>query len=69
MTDLLQAQAVSGGPGIGDAIHSVSLNVAPSEIVGIIGPNGAGKTTLLRLLTGDLTPTTGTVRLLNQPLR
>ena len=51
MTDLLQAQAVSGGPGIGDAIHSVSLNVAPSEIVGIIGPNGAGKTTLLRLLT------------------
>lgn len=68
MTDLLEAQAVSGGPGIGDAIRSVSLNVAPSEIVGIIGPNGAGKTTLLRLLTGDLTPTTGTVRFLNQPL-
>ncbi|AZZ41957.1 ABC transporter ATP-binding protein [Acidipropionibacterium jensenii] len=35
---------------------------APTGRTGLIGDNGTGKTTLLRLLTGDLTPTAGTVR-------
>jgi iron complex transport system ATP-binding protein len=68
MTELLQARDLSGGPGTGDTVHSVSLNVSSSEIVGVIGPNGSGKTTLLRLLTGDLIPTRGALSLLNQPL-
>lgn len=34
---------------------------------GLLGPNGSGKTTLLNLITGQLRPTMGTVRVLGQP--
>jgi len=45
------------------AVNDVSLTVRKGEIFGFLGPNGAGKTTTIRLLTGVLTPDTGTVRI------
>ncbi|GGT54008.1 ABC transporter ATP-binding protein [Streptomyces purpureus] len=43
-------------------LHVDALRIAPGERLLVTGPNGAGKTTLLRLLAGDLTPDSGTVR-------
>ncbi|OLP44476.1 energy-dependent translational throttle protein EttA [Rhizobium oryziradicis] len=43
-------------------IDNLSLKLPPGGIVGVIGPNGAGKTTLFRMITGQETPDTGTVK-------
>ncbi len=43
-------------------IKDLSIRVMRGDRIGLIGPNGAGKTTLLRLLLGELTPQSGTVR-------
>ena len=41
---------------------NLSLTVNAGEKIAIIGENGVGKTTLLKLLNGELTPTTGTIK-------
>jgi branched-chain amino acid transport system ATP-binding protein len=43
------------------AVNAVSLEVRRREVHAVIGPNGAGKTTLINLLSGDLTPSAGSV--------
>ncbi len=50
------------------ATKEVSLTVMAGERRLIIGPNGAGKTTLFNLVTGDLTPDSGSVKLFGQEL-
>jgi branched-chain amino acid transport system ATP-binding protein len=46
----------------------VDLNVEPGERRLIIGPNGAGKTTLFNLITGELTPDSGSIRLFDRDI-
>ncbi|GAB89757.1 ABC transporter ATP-binding protein [Gordonia rhizosphera] len=43
------------------ALSDVCISVPPKSIVGLVGPNGAGKSTLFGVLSGLLTPTSGTV--------
>jgi len=49
-----------------EAVHEVSLRVAPGSIVTVIGPNGAGKTTLLAAIMGLLPARAGNIRYLGQ---
>ena len=48
--------------------RNVSLDVAQGERRLIIGPNGAGKTTLFILITGELTPDSGSIELLGEDI-
>jgi branched-chain amino acid transport system ATP-binding protein len=45
------------------AVRDLALDVRAGEIHAVIGPNGAGKSTLINLLSGDLRPTAGSIRL------
>ncbi len=47
-----------------EALKGVDLEVGKGEFVAMLGPNGAGKTTFLKLLSGIITPTRGTARVL-----
>ena len=49
-------------PGEPEVVRNLSVTLMRGDKLGLLGPNGCGKTTLLKLLLGDLTPTTGTVR-------
>jgi len=44
------------------AVDGVSFSVGKGEVLGFLGPNGAGKSTTMKMITGFLTPTSGTVR-------
>lgn len=46
------------------ALDNVSISVEEGDTFGFFGPNGAGKTTLIRILTGQLEPSSGSVRVL-----
>ena len=46
----------------------VNLNVEPGERRLIIGPNGAGKTTLFNLITGEISPDSGTIQLFGRDI-
>ena len=44
------------------AVDGVSFTVNKGEVLGFLGPNGAGKSTTMKMITGFLTPTSGTIR-------
>jgi iron complex transport system ATP-binding protein len=69
MSALLEAKGVSYRSGGRMLVEAVDLSIAGGSFTIVIGPNGAGKSTLLRILSGELSPTEGEVRLDGQPLR
>ncbi len=60
---VIEADNVSKSFGDKRICQDFSTRILRGDRVGLIGPNGAGKTTLLRMLTGELAPDGGVVRL------
>lgn len=59
---LLETRDLSRAFGRLRAVDSVSLSIRKGELHSIIGPNGAGKTTFFRLISGEMAPSSGTIR-------
>lgn len=51
------------------AVNDVSFTVPAGRIMGLIGPNGAGKTTCFNMITGAISPTSGTVSFLGEEIQ
>ena len=51
------------------AIRDFTMTVARGEFACVVGPTGCGKSTTLNLVTGLLKPTTGTVKVMGNPVR
>ena len=60
---VIDAKAISKSFGTRKIVDKFSRRVMRGDRIGIVGPNGSGKTTLVDLLTGQLTPDEGEVRL------
>ena len=61
--NMLEAEKLVFSASGRNIIEDLSLQVPAGDVLAIIGPNGAGKSTLLKMLTGQLTPSSGAVRL------
>lgn len=59
---VIEAEGLNKGFGDKVLMEDVNFRLPPGGIVGIIGPNGAGKTTLFRMITGQDTPDSGSLR-------
>jgi ABC-2 type transport system ATP-binding protein len=58
---LIHVKDLSKNYGNFQALSEISFHAEKGEILGFLGPNGAGKTTTMRILTGYISPSTGTV--------
>jgi ATP-binding cassette subfamily F protein uup len=60
---VIEAEAITKAYGERVIVAPFSLRVHRGDCIGFVGPNGAGKTTLLKMLTGQLEPDSGMVKL------
>jgi branched-chain amino acid transport system ATP-binding protein len=63
MAPLLRVDGVCRNFGALRAVDGLSFEVGEGEALGILGPNGAGKSTLFNLISGDIRPSAGAIRL------
>jgi ABC-2 type transport system ATP-binding protein len=64
---LVRAEGVSKWYGQVSGLNNVTVSIPPG-ITGLLGPNGAGKSTFMKLMTGQLKPSQGTIRVLGEPI-
>ncbi len=64
---IVTAEHLSKWYGQISGLNDISVNVPPG-VTGLLGPNGAGKSTFMKLITGQLKPSKGTIRVLGEPI-
>jgi len=64
---LVQAEHLSKWYGQVSGLNDVTASIPPG-ITGLLGPNGAGKSTFMKLMTGQLKPSQGHIRVLGEPI-
>ena len=62
-TPMIEAKGLSKYYGQFAAVQDVTFTIPQGEVVAFLGPNGAGKSTTMKLLTGYLSPSTGSARI------
>ncbi len=65
---MLELEDVGYRIGTNWLVKEINVTIKYGTLWGFVGPNGAGKSTLLRLISGDLLPTTGEIRLFGKPI-
>jgi ABC-2 type transport system ATP-binding protein len=65
MNPIIEAENLSRFYGLILGLNNVSFRIRPG-ITGVTGPNGAGKTTLFRLLTGQIRPSSGVLKVFGE---
>ena len=66
---MIQIKHLSAGYGAEPVLHDLSFSIPKGSITTLVGPNGCGKTTLLRILTGQLSPISGSVSVCGKEIR
>lgn len=61
MSEILRCDHLTKNFGSIYALNEVSMTIESGKIIGLLGPNGAGKTTLIKIISGLLTPTSGSL--------
>jgi ABC-type sugar transport system ATPase subunit len=64
---LLSAEDVNKSFGAVVALQDATLHLPTGEITGLVGDNGAGKSTLIKIISGVLTPDSGSIQFLGKP--
>jgi len=67
MNALVHAEGVSKWYGQVSGLNNVTVSIPPG-ITGLLGPNGAGKSTFMKLMTGQLKPSQGKIRVLDEAI-
>ena len=60
---MIEAKSLCKSYGPFKAVDDLSFTVEAGQVLGFLGPNGAGKSTTMKMLTGFLTPTSGTAQI------
>lgn len=69
MEALIESEKLNRSFGGRAVVEDLNLSLKRGDILGLLGPNGAGKSTTLRMLCGDLSPSSGSIRICHTDLR